>query len=99
MGVVTARRGVGFFASLFVRCRRSATSADRGYVLLTVLLAGVYAAGVFLLRPAVSQMTGESTLSVAISTVAVAALFGRPVAGSRRLWIAASTARVTTRHV
>ena len=45
------------------------------YVLLTGLLAGVYAGGVFLLRPAVSQVTGESTLSVAISTIAVAALF------------------------
>lgn len=46
------------------------------YVLLTGLLAGVYAAGVVGLRPLTARLAGESTLAVAVSTVAAAALFG-----------------------
>lgn len=46
------------------------------YVLLTGLLAAVYAAGVVGLRPLMARLTGESTLAVAVSTIAVAALFG-----------------------
>jgi hypothetical protein len=45
------------------------------YGLLTALLAGVYAAGVFLLGDLLDPATGDSTLAVAGSTLAVAALF------------------------
>ena len=45
------------------------------YGLLTVLLALVYAAGVFLLGPLLNPAGGESALAVAASTLAVAAFF------------------------
>ena len=45
------------------------------YGLLTALLAGVYAGGVFLLGALLDPAVGESELAVAASTLAVAALF------------------------
>jgi MFS family permease len=45
------------------------------YGLLTVLLALVYAGGVFVLGRLLNPVTGESALAVAASTLAVAALF------------------------
>jgi hypothetical protein len=45
------------------------------YGLLTVLLALVYAGGVFMLGPLLNPAGGESALAVAASTLAVAALF------------------------
>jgi len=45
------------------------------YGLLTALLAGVYAALVFLLGYVLDPVTGESSLAVAAATLAVAALF------------------------
>jgi hypothetical protein len=45
------------------------------YGLLTVLLAGVYAIGVFVLGRLLDPATGDSALAVAASTLAVAALF------------------------
>jgi MFS family permease len=45
------------------------------YGLLTVLLALVYAGGVFVLGPLLNPAGGESALAVAASTLAVAALF------------------------
>ena len=45
------------------------------YGLVTALLAGVYAAGVFLLGGLLDPATGDSALAVAASTLAVAALF------------------------
>ena len=45
------------------------------YGLLTVLLAGVYALGVFVLGDLLDPATGDSALAVAASTLAVAALF------------------------
>jgi hypothetical protein len=45
------------------------------YVLVTVLLGAVYAAGVFGLGRLLNPVTGQSTLAVAASTLAVAALF------------------------
>jgi hypothetical protein len=45
------------------------------YGLLTVLLAVVYAGGVFVLGRLLNPVTGESALAVAASTLAVAALF------------------------
>jgi hypothetical protein len=45
------------------------------YGLLTALLAGVYAALVFLLGDVLDPVTGESSLAVAAATLAVAALF------------------------
>jgi hypothetical protein len=46
------------------------------YGLLTALLAGVYAGGVFVLGQLLSPGEGESQLAVAASTLSVAALFG-----------------------
>jgi hypothetical protein len=45
------------------------------YGLLTVMLALVYAGGVFMLGPLLNPVTGESALAVAASTLTVAALF------------------------
>jgi hypothetical protein len=45
------------------------------YGLLTALLAGVYATGVFVVGRLLDPATGESSLAVAASTLAVAALF------------------------
>jgi hypothetical protein len=45
------------------------------YGLLSVLLALVYAGGVFMLGPLLNPVTGESALAVAASTLTVAALF------------------------
>ena len=45
------------------------------YGLLTALLAGVYALGVFVLGDLLDPATGDSALAVAASTLAVAALF------------------------
>ncbi len=50
-------------------------SRTLSYLLLTGLLAAVYTAGVVLLHPLVARVTGESQLAIAISTIAVAALF------------------------
>jgi hypothetical protein len=46
------------------------------YGLVTALLAGVYAAGVFVLGGLLNPADGQSELAVAASTLAVAALFG-----------------------
>jgi hypothetical protein len=45
------------------------------YGLLTTLLVGVYAAGVFVLGNLLNPVSGDSALAIAASTLAVAALF------------------------
>jgi hypothetical protein len=65
------------------------------YGLLTVLLGAVYVGGMFTLGRLLNPITGESSLAVAASTLAVAALFRRPGAVSKPWWIAASTGAAT----
>jgi hypothetical protein len=58
------------------------------YSILSAILAGAYVASILLLREVAQPLTGDSGIAVAISTLAVAALF-RPA----RTWIGASVDR------
>ncbi len=72
-------------------------SRTLGYVIVTIILGATFAALVLGLQVLARPLVGSSQVAVAVSTLAVAALFGPLRVGCSRPWIGASTDPATTR--